>query len=58
MENEVRILANQLDKTGDEEYSNKMYIDKDAAREEKTQERHELEQLQFKIMQNNGIVKL
>lgn len=45
MENEVRILANQLDKTGDEEYSNKMYIDKDAAREEKTQERHELEQL-------------
>ena len=35
LESEVRNMANALDKTGDEEYSNKMYIDKDAAKEEK-----------------------
>ena len=39
LENEVRSLANTLDKTSDEHFSNKMYLDKDESREDKTRER-------------------
>jgi len=43
LENEVRNLANVLDKTSDENFSNKMYLDKGEAREVKNRERHQQE---------------
>jgi len=50
LENEVRMLANQLDKTGDEHFANKMYLDKNQARELRGDERNVEEQDLYKIL--------
>jgi len=52
LENEVRKLANDLDRVGDDHFANKMALDKESSSEFKRAERHTEEQEEFTKLQN------